>query len=126
MFEKANVIYAYTRKQAIEDGVLIDVTDTAREAGFRYPVALTLAVWCDYVKVPKGVSGQDESGRLWDILTMLTFAARKSRGESEIRFRLHVRNDNRERTPPLIELKAVCGPNDDGSPCVTVMQPSED
>jgi type I site-specific restriction endonuclease len=27
------VIYSYTRAQAIEDGVLVDVTDMAKEAG---------------------------------------------------------------------------------------------
>ena len=38
------LIHAYSRSQAIEDGVLIDVTATAREAGSRYPVALA-ATW---------------------------------------------------------------------------------
>ena len=36
-----NVIYSYTRKQAIEDGVLVDITDVAKEAGIKYPVAIT-------------------------------------------------------------------------------------
>jgi hypothetical protein len=39
---------------------------------------------------------------------------------------LHVRNDNRERTPPLMRLKAVAGPVHDGAPCVTAMLPEED
>jgi hypothetical protein len=39
------VIHAYSRAEALEDGVLVDVTSTAREAGFRIPVALTRAVW---------------------------------------------------------------------------------
>ena len=34
MFNDFDVIYCYTRKQAIEDGALIDVTFTAQEAGF--------------------------------------------------------------------------------------------
>jgi hypothetical protein len=41
-------------------------------------------------------------------------------------FALHVRNDNRERTPPLVRLKAVSGPGDDGGPVLTVMRPDED
>ena len=41
------VIFAYTRAQAIEDGILVDVSETAREAGFRIPVAITRTVW-DY------------------------------------------------------------------------------
>jgi hypothetical protein len=32
-----------TRADALRDGVLIDVTATAREAGLRWPVALTAA-----------------------------------------------------------------------------------
>jgi hypothetical protein len=35
-------------------------------------------------------------------------------------------NDNRERTPPLVRLKAVCGPGDEGEPVITVMMPDED
>ena len=37
------VISCYSRAQAIEDGVLVDVTNMAREAGFKWPVALTHA-----------------------------------------------------------------------------------
>jgi type I site-specific restriction endonuclease len=36
-------IHSYTRADAFADGYLVDVTDTAREAGFRFPVALTRA-----------------------------------------------------------------------------------
>jgi hypothetical protein len=57
---------------------------------------------------------------------MLHVAIRRARDRSELRYRLHVRNDNREGDPPLVELKAVCGPDDDGRPCVTVMLPEED
>ena len=62
---------------AIRDGVLIDVTKTAKEAGIIYPTAVTQAVWADYVKVPEGVPCQDQEGRLWDILTMFRFAAKQ-------------------------------------------------
>jgi hypothetical protein len=43
----------------------------------------------------------------------------------EVRFGVHVRNDNRDRTPPLVRLKALCGPGNDGAPCLTVMLPAE-
>jgi hypothetical protein len=121
------IIHAYTREQAIADGVLIDVTGAAKEAGFSMPVALTQAVWAQYVKVPDGVTCQDEAGRLWDIFWMARNAIVRSKGDGpELRFQLHVRDDNRDRTPPLVTLKAVCGPGDDGSPCITVMLPDED
>src|SRR3972149_219225 len=36
-------ISVYTRAQALEDGQLVDVSETAKEAGIRFPVALTRA-----------------------------------------------------------------------------------
>jgi hypothetical protein len=127
MFEDADLIRRYTRADALRDGVLIDVSTTAKEAGFKYPVALTAAAWGRCMAVPPGVACQDEAGRLWDVLTMLRFAVRGPGGDApELRFGAHVRNDNRDRTPPLVRLKALCGPGDDGDPVVTVMLPAED
>jgi hypothetical protein len=126
MFENADLIHSYSRADALRDGVLIDVSATAREAGVRWPVALTAAVWGRCVAIPPGVACQDEAGRLWDVLTMLRLAAGRSGGGSEVRFAVHVRDDNGEGTPPLVRLKAVCGPGDDGEPVITVMLPDED
>ena len=125
MFNEKDLIFAYTRSQAIEDGVLVDVTTTAQEAGIKYPVALTRAVWCRYIEVPEGVECQDEAGRLWDVLSMLAFATRRSREPGDtLHYQFYVKNDNRR--PKLVTLKAVCGPADNGAPCITVMEPSED
>jgi hypothetical protein len=126
-FAGAEVLYAYTRKDALADGVQIDVSEMAREAGLKFPVYLTRAVWENYVRVPDGVRCQDEQGRLWDIVWMLRCAARRTNGP-QMRFQLHVRNDNRDRTPPLVTLKAVCGPRDidDPAPAITIMLPDED
>jgi hypothetical protein len=105
--------------------VLIDVSATAREAGITYPVALTWAVWARCVSVPHGVECQDEAGRLWDVLYLLACAIRRGAGGPEVRFGVHVRNHDREGTPPLVRLKAVCGPGDQGEPVITVMFPGE-
>jgi hypothetical protein len=126
-WDDAEVIYAYTRAQAIEDGVLVDVSETAREAGIKFPVALTRAVWVNYVEVPEGVVAQDESGRLWDILWMLRCQIRRSQGDT-LHFQLYLRNHNRERLTrrDLVTLRAVCGPGDNGEPVVTIMLQDED
>ena len=72
-------IYAYTRKQALADGVQTQVPPSiATEAGFKIPVFLTDTVFAECVKVPDDVTCQDEDGRLWDILTMLHHAIRNS------------------------------------------------
>jgi len=118
------VIYQYTRAQAIEDGILIDVTETAREAGITIPTALTTAVWERCVAVPEGAEDQDEIGRLWDVLTVLRFTIIRSRGGRQVKFTVAVRNDTRRPRP--VELKAICGPGDSGEPVITIMMPEED
>jgi len=121
------VIYSYSRAQAIDDGVLVDVSEVAREAGITFPTAMTRSVYEKYVVIPPGVQCQDESGRLWDVVFMLSMALRANRKATDtIRYQLHVRNDNRDRTPPLVTLKGVCGPGDNAEPCVTIMLPEED
>ena len=121
------VIYAYSRAQAVADGFQVEVTKTAQEAGIRFPVFLTRTVYDSFVTVPPGVTAQDEAGRLWDIVWMLRFAILKAQpGQARLPFALYVRNDN--RAPRLIKLIAMCGPLDMDAPepAITIMMPDED
>jgi hypothetical protein len=121
------IIYSYTRKQAIADGVQVDISSVANEAGIRFPVFITRTAFDAYVTVPPNVSGQDEAGRLWDVVWMLRFAIRKAvSGQSRLPFALYVRNDN--RAARLVKLIATCGALDidDPQPAITVMMPDED
>ena len=121
------VIYSYTRKQAVADGVQVDVTTTAKEAGITFPVFLTRTVFDAYVAVPEGVTGQDEAGRTWDVCWMLRFAIIRSRSHGDrVPVALYVRNDNHRAK--LVKLIAQCGPLDidDPQPAITVMMPDED
>ena len=43
------LISTYTRAQALDDGVLVDVSAIAAEAGFKWPAAMTRAAWEDCV-----------------------------------------------------------------------------
>jgi hypothetical protein len=117
-------IHIYTRVDALAEGVLVDVTQTAREAGFRVPVALTAIVWADvndlsgrYVS-----SGQSTEG-LWDLLFMASHAARRpeNRDTSEFVYSLimPVGAGNTYRA------KCHVGPGDEGEPIVTIMRPDE-
>jgi hypothetical protein len=126
MIENSDLIHSYSRTQALADGVLIDVSQAAKEAGIGYPVALTQAVWEHCVAVPPGVHCQDEAGRLWDLLFLLRLAIGASDAGPEVRYGVHVRNSNRERTPPLVRLKTLYRPGDDGEPVITVLLPEED
>ena len=49
MFEESDLIYSYSRADAIRDGILIDVSETAKEAGSRWSVAVTSTLWNEYI-----------------------------------------------------------------------------
>ena len=122
-------IYSYTREQAIDDGVLIDISSTAREAGFRCPVAITRAAWADCVEWDesdnKRQTYQDESGRLWDVLWMASQSAR--RGGMEKLFQLYrVPRGGRGYRPRLATLKMLAGPGDNGELVITILMQNED
>ena len=121
------IIISYSRKEAVADGVQVDVSKLAREAGITFPVFLTFAVHAEFVTVPEGVENQDETGRLWDILMALRFAIRKATGEPKrLPFGVYVRNENHRLR--LVHLVAECSALDidDPQPAITVMLPNED
>jgi hypothetical protein len=88
-------------------------------------VALSRAAWERCVRVPEGVECQDEAGRLWGVLWMLSLAARRCDG-AEVRFAVHVRNDNGEGVLPVVRLKALAGTGDSGEPVLTALLRDED
>ncbi len=125
MFAEDDLIYSYTRAQAIKDGVLIDVSEMARGAGFKWPVAVTQAVWATIENIPPKLQGlQDIQGRLWDVLWMLKVGSR--RGGREIRYKLIMDRNENGRRIRYLTLKALSGPGDNHEPVITVMMPHED
>jgi len=59
-------VFTYTRAEALADGVLLDVTPLAREAGFQIPVALTVGLWAAYGAPGKTPAG--DQGTVWDVI----------------------------------------------------------
>jgi hypothetical protein len=118
-------IHTYTRDEAVADGVLFDVTETAREAGFRVPIALTASVWADVNNLSgKYVSAEHSpEGRLWDLLFMAARAARRRANRNTNSFVyaliMPVGEGNNYRA------KCHVGPGDGGEPVVTIMRPDE-
>lgn len=119
----APVIFSYTRRQAIADGVQFQApASLAAEAGFRWPVFITSAVYEEAIGVPAGLEAQDESGRLWDVLWMARLTCAANDGPGPTPFTVYVRNDN-ESEPQPHEFLLQAGPVDidDPAPSLTIM-----
>ena len=125
------VISSYSRAQAIDDGTLVDVSETAREAGITFPVTVTRAVWedcCEWTEADdakKGNYGQSVRGRLWDVVSMLRFAIRCGGSRDTLHYRLSRIPRPGCGAKRLVVLKSICGPGDSAEPVITVMQPGE-
>jgi hypothetical protein len=129
------LVHAYSRAQAIADGVLVDVTRQASPAemhgGFVVPVAVTAALWAAIEAIPDSLAGiADSRGRLHDVLWMASLAVRRQAGasfasfalrrpaEDRIPFAVHLPyRGTRKRTQALA---LVVGPGDHGEPVVTI------
>jgi len=126
LFGECNVIFEYTRTQAIADGVLIDLSTSypVDTRMYSWPLACTSAVW---KLIESAASSEDVDPALyvWDIAFMSHVAIKSvtNSGSSELPFKV---------TMPLTEngtehkLKLVCGPDDEGKPCLTIMLRDED
>jgi hypothetical protein len=146
-------IDVYSRQDAIADGILVDLMQPSlvslvKQAGFRYPIAMTKTAFSRYVEfdlLADNYYGQDLIGRLWDVLCMLSVQIKPNRNKSEIYFVFTClpnqhqaidyqyddfleidAGDDFPSSFKLCKLKAVCGAGDNGEPCITIMLPSED
>jgi hypothetical protein len=115
------VIFAYTRKQAIEDGVLVDVTEIARTQGYRIPVAVTCGLYAEITQnpggepAPKGVKVGAVTCVDWLLRRLRLEIATRMRDTDRVHFRFG-----------KTALWALCGPGDDAEPVLTVMLEGED
>ncbi len=136
LFENTPVVHRYTRADGLRDGTLVDVTETAREAGFKVPVAITAAVqdqcvrWTEEDTRRKPRFHQDEDGRLWDMLWMAACRsreiARSGSRASPALFQVIVVPRPGHGRRRLRTLKLVIGPGDAGEAVATIMLSDED
>ena len=112
------LIYSYTRSQALADGVLVDLTERARCHGIRYPTACTAGVWSVIDTIEDAhptLRHVQVAGRTDAVLVAMLAAIRQARGTDRVTF-----------AALGAALWAQCGPGDTAEPCITIMLEGED
>ncbi len=128
--EDDDLIYVYTRSQALVDSVLVDVSQMASEAGFRYPTAITADLYARLTPNEREKAlGQSYKGRLWDIVFLASFAALQSGTQDQCSFKVSL--FDADEAPPhcshhrTLSLWMVVGPGDLGEPVITIGFPED-
>ena len=113
------VIYSYTRAQAIDDGVLVDLTqfETVRQH-WKLHMACTDSVW-NAIEDAVHQHGHDIEGILHDISTMAKIAIARNHGTDTLLFTVIIGNTHKN-------LKLHIGLGDTAEPVLTLMLPHED
>ena len=127
-WDGADVVFSYSRADAINDGVLVDFTKEplaalCRQAGFRLPIAMTATAWAACIGSEPLPQGQDITGRTWDVLNVLRTAIRGNRDTDRVNFKVRVWNGVRFEN---VALWCHCGPGDTPEPVLTIMLEGED
>lgn len=114
------VVFSYTRKQAIADGVLVDLSQAeAAQRHWKYPLACTDAVWAIF-KDAMERQGCDMDGIIHDLsfIAKLKYQTFRDRADRMV-FKASIAG--RSHT-----FKFHIGSGDKGEPVLTLMLPHED
>ena len=100
MDDEPYVIHRYTRENAIEDGVLVDVTEQAKETGILLPTVITDHLHRVLEQIPERSIGQDWRGRLHYVLwmTFLKLKAMQTLRDAEFPVQVQVIIDGKTET----------------------------
>lgn len=121
LFEEGDLIYSYTRAQAIEDGFLVDLSDNDVIRGhWKYPFACTVAVW-GAIEEALQDGHSDLNGILHDISVLAKYAIRQPGSNKTGRVQFTVRIGRAYK-----RLDLHIGPGDTAEPVLTLMYPHED
>lgn len=122
-FEDAEVISSYSRAEAIEDGVLMDVSAVATEVGITVHTAVTPGVMSELVSNPKWSDWGTEQDRLKRLLNCAANAIESTKNGDALFSIEFFKEDNPVQR---IDLRAVRGPGDSLEQVMTVMLMHED
>ncbi len=89
MFENADIISVYDASMAEEDGILVNVTNEAKELGFKWTVRISRGVH-ELCTPPKSNKIQSYRGRLHDVLWMALIAIKRSKDQNLIAYKLKI------------------------------------
>ena len=122
------LICCYTRQKAIDDGIMVDVSNFVSDFGFIVPVAITNNLFVRYIQPTNKVaeSGQTSESRMIDLLVVMMIKLFQRPNTERLAFNVTFDVESEERIESkLVQILAVIGQGDAGEPVLTIMLPED-
>ena len=119
------VIHSYSRADAINDGILIDLSLSfpSQCSMYRYSVACTADVWALITQGAACENGASPAGIVWEVIYMSQHGVITRPDDQTVLFDVIIPG---ARTTNPHRLKAQCHAGDQMEPVITIMLPDED
>jgi len=123
--QEQSVVTKIPFKQAIEAGALIDVTATAKQLGLSFPVTVTKPLWEMGIAPANGLSQEEQSARLRDVLMAFRLRLATQPSISPLIDFPALLALPPGTMPQPVPLFALIQPDEDHRAMVTLLMPSE-
>lgn len=117
-----DLIFSYSRKEAIEDGTLVDITAIAGTCGFRLNTCITEAIYNTLCNKTVNCEGIDKNIRYMLREVYAFIQANKHKQSDRLDVPLRLPGSEKERDV----LRVVVGPGDDEKPVLTICYQGEE
>jgi hypothetical protein len=121
------LMFAHTWQQAIEDGVLIDVTEAAKDLGFCCRVAFSRTAWDRHIREFPGISDCAQDVRVEEVLSAVGEGIRWYHDEGWVPclFYIHGWSKYRPNMPLELKFEVMLACDEDGMGCITITLPED-
>ena len=119
MFDEGDLVFSYPRKQAIEDGILVDLTDFAKNHGFKIPVAMNIETFQECFVTEDEMDSVALSGFFVELFLHIKLGKYKDERRDLVEI-FFLGNSKHVQT-----IWAHVGPGDDAEPVLTACYPRD-
>ena len=114
-------IYTYTRQDAINDGIFVDVSEVAKELGFNIPVAITSNLFNTYIKKET----ETETNRRLKIFLRITWENISLHPQRDTLTLLTTKAYFDDKTPTDVWIALEAQSPTDPSPAINILLPED-
>ena len=119
--DNSNIISVYTRQNAIDDGIFVDVSEQAKSCGFIIPVALTRNLFSTHIEDKADHSKTAKRLNIFLLIMYKEIREGKNKDSNMLTAKIHFDENKPTEVWAIIEAQSPTDP----SPAMNIMLPED-